>query len=317
MIPRLDISFPVRRQMEFWFGREYEAGAGEFLLNHARAGIVLALRAALPQGGRVGVVVYNCHTVANAVVSAGCEPVFLDVDEELRVDLGAAAAGAAGKLDAVVVTNLFGIRNDIEAVRAAFPGAVVVVDNAHGYGLPAEGDFTVYSINQGKYPALGEGGLLEVCNPRYEDAVRRQYDELPGYSCFKSLKLFAAMAAKAFMYLPVVYGLVTMKLKAGRANDADHTPVRGRRMCPGVSRMYNAWVSERAGEALAKPFMDIVRTDEPSKVIAEYRLKGIEAETHFKNCIRWASEFGYVSGSCPNAERLVGSLVMVPNYFKL
>ena len=79
MIPRLDIKFPLKRQWKFWFGRQYEPKEGEYLLNHARTGIVMALRAALPDGGRVGVVAYNCHTVANAVVNAGCTPVFVDV----------------------------------------------------------------------------------------------------------------------------------------------------------------------------------------------------------------------------------------------
>ena len=158
MIPRLDIEFPLRRQWEYWFGAAYEARDGEYLLNHARTGIVMALRAALPNGGRVGVVAYNCHTVANAVANAGCTPFFVDVTEDLKIDV----ASVPVNLDAIVVTNLFGIRNDVEAIRKRCPGAVVIVDNAHGYGLPVEGDFTVYSINQGKFPALGPGGILCV-----------------------------------------------------------------------------------------------------------------------------------------------------------
>ena len=204
MLPRLDIEFPIKRQIQYWCGKPYVANEdcrlkieeckiqdssiedrrlkieeckiqdssiedrrlkieecriqGEYLVNHARTGIVMALRAALPNGGRVGVVAYNCHTVANAVVNAECTPVFVDVTEELRIDV----ESVPRDLDAIVVTNLFGIRNDVEAIRKRCPGAVVIVDNAHGYGLPVEGDFTVYSINQGKFPALGEGGILIV-----------------------------------------------------------------------------------------------------------------------------------------------------------
>jgi len=311
MIPRLDISFPLKRQWQYCFGREYRPREGEYLLNHARSGIVLALQAALPNGGRVGVVTYNCHTVANAVVSAGCTPVFIDVDDDLKISFG-----ESFDLDALIVTNLFGIQNDIAALRTAFPNAILIVDNAHGYGLPPEGDFTVYSINQGKYPALGEGGLLVVGNKRFETAIRREYELLSGYGVVGFWKLFLVMLAKAIMYNPLIYGLLTIRMKAGRANNADHNPVKLRKMCKGVSRMYNAWVNEHAHLALAKPFMEIIRTDNPEQVIAEYRAKGIEAETHFKNCIRWAKEFGYREGSCPNAERLVHHLVMLPNYYK-
>lgn len=158
IIPRLDISFSLRRQWSYWFGKEYNPIEGEFLLNHARTGIVMALRVALPKGGRVGVVAYNCHTVANAVANAMCTPVFVDVTDGLTIDI----QSVPKDLDAIVVTNLFGIRNDIEAIRKRSPKAVIIVDNAHGYGLPAEGDFTVYSINQGKFPALGCGGILCV-----------------------------------------------------------------------------------------------------------------------------------------------------------
>lgn len=79
MIPRLHISFSFVKQLAFCFGKSY--------FNHARSGIVLALRAALPNSGRVGVVAYNCHTVANAVVEAGCIPVFVDVAEDLHIDV--------------------------------------------------------------------------------------------------------------------------------------------------------------------------------------------------------------------------------------
>ena len=144
MKPRLDIKFPFKRQWQYWFGKLYEPKQGEYLLNHARSGIVLALCASLPNGGRVGVVAYNCHTVANAVVNAGCTPVFVDVTDELKINVDALTAD----LDAIVVTNLFGIRNDIKAIQKRCPKAIVIVDNAHGYGLPAEGDFTIYKIGR-------------------------------------------------------------------------------------------------------------------------------------------------------------------------
>ena len=136
--------------MTFWFGRTYSPKEGEFMLNHARTGIVMALRATMPQGGRVGVVAYNCHTVANAVVEGGCTPVFIDVTEDLYISLQHLAHI---RLDAIIVTNLFGMHNDIAAIQSVQPDAIIIVDNAHGYGLPIEGDFTVYSINQGKLPA--------------------------------------------------------------------------------------------------------------------------------------------------------------------
>lgn len=334
MIPRLNISFPIKRQWCYWFGKPYEPQKGEYLLNHARTGIVMALHAALPKGGRVGVVAYNCHTVANAVVNAGCAPFFVDMTEELKIDIESVPVD----LDAIVVTNLFGIRNDVAAIRKRCPGAIIIVDNAHGYGLPVEGDFTVYSINQGKFPALGEGGILVVSQKlptMLQKSIAEQYAALPGYGFIAQVKLFCSMLIKAIAYSRCMYWL-TMKMKKS-SNPKVHQKVVMRKMAPGVSRLYKAALpkipkmievqclnAEEIGKwsmvngkcfAGDNAFMAVVRTDDPAALQKQYAERGVETATHFKNAINWAEQFGYKRGSCPKAEYLVEHLLMVPTYF--
>ena len=361
MIPRLDIQFPFCRQWQYWFGKLYEPKQGEYLLNHARSGIVLVLCASLPNGGRVGVVVYNCHTVANAVVNAGCTPVFVDVTDELKINVDALPAD----LDAIVVTNLFGIRNDIMAIRKRCPKAIIIVDNAHGYGLPAEGDFTIYSINQGKFPALGCGGILCVnikennnkentaCaeeNIKENDsksktnnpAIDEMYAALPSYGFMGQVQLFCSMLVKAIAYSRCMYWL-TMKVKGMRelGSERIREKVVMKRMAAGVRRLYQAWLPSAASEIAkqkrnaesiinlkseiinsqyiigSNAFMVIVRTEAPAALKAEFTRRGIETETHFKHCIEWAKQFGYVEGSCPCAEELTTKLLMIPTYTKI
>ena len=336
MQPRLDISFPLRSQHAFWFGKAYTPQAGEYQLNHARTGIVMALRAALPNGGRVGVIAYNCHTVANAIVESGCEPVFVDVTEDLHIDT---THLSSLKMDALVVTNLFGIHNDIDAIRAAQPNVILIVDNAHGYGLPAEGDFTVYSINQGKFPALGEGGVLMVNNERYLPHIQQQYDALSMYSLCKEVKLYITMLLKAWMHIPGIYGLITQRLKAHRGAIDCRESITMRKMANGVRRIYqqalpdiphaialrkqnaqaiadrllrenmvqSAWCGENA-------FMLITRCEDPKHLQAYFAQHGIETATHFAKTIEWAKQFGYTEGTCPMAERLTNELIMIPTY---
>ena len=325
MIPRLNIKFPLRRQMQFWCGKQYKPQKGEYLLNHARTGIVMALRATLQKGSRVGVVAYNCHTVANAVVNAGCEPFFVDVTEDLRIDVSSVPMD----LDAIVVTNLFGIRNDVEAIRKQCPKAIIIVDNAHGYGLPAEGDFTVYSINQGKFPALGPGGILVVSQklPTMLQKIEEQYAALPGYGFIAQLKLFAQMMMKAIAYSRCMYWL-TIRMKKS-SNPKVHQEVVMRKMAKGVNHLYNAALPEipkmievqRQNAAKIdgafygdNAFMAILRTEDPAALKTSYAAKDIETETHFSRCIEWATQFGYISGSCPTAEKLTKQLLMIPTY---
>jgi dTDP-4-amino-4,6-dideoxygalactose transaminase len=339
MIPRLNITFSLKNQKAFWFGDMYSPAKGEYLLNHARSGIVMALHATLPEGGRVGVVAYNCHTVANAVVESGCTPVFIDVTEDLHVDL---LQLATLKMDAIVLTNLFGIHNTIEAIHKAQPNAIIIVDNAHGYGLPAEGDFTVYSINQGKMPALGTGGLLWVNTEQYQASIRQQYAALPSYTKSQELKLFITMLAKAWMHIPWIYGLFTRRMKTHRGAVACREAVVLRHMAKGVSRMYQqalptiaeqiqqqrANAQQMADALISKglveqvwygdnAFMLIARTNDTlglSKYLSE---RGLESATHFARSIEWAKQFGYTEGQCPMAESLTKELIMIPTYKKI
>lgn len=333
MTPRLDISFPLSRQWQYWFGNEYVAKDGEYLLNHARTGIVMALRASLPHGGRVGVVTYNCHTVANAVVSAGCTPVFVDVTKKLTIDI----QSVPSDLDAIVVTNLFGIRNDIASIRMQCPKAVIIVDNAHGYGLPVEGDFTVYSINQGKFPALGEGGILRVKELKRERAkvMDEMYASLPTYALIAQVKLFVSMLIRALLYSRCAYWMVR-KLKK-KAHPDVHEKIALRQMAPGIRRLYRAalleipdmvekqrknaaLMSERVKELKCEclvgenAFMLVAKTQDPEALKAWFAERGVETETHFEHCIEWAEEFEYRHRTCPMAERLTQELLMVPTY---
>lgn len=336
MIPRLQISFSLKNQMTFWFGKSYSPKEGEFMLNHARTGIVMALRATMPQGGRVGVVAYNCHTVANAVVESGCIPVFIDVTEDLHISLQHLDTVC---LDAIVVTNLFGMHNDIAAIQSVQPDAIIIVDNAHGYGLPIEGDFTVYSINQGKLPALGAGGLLCVNNVQYQESVEQQYTQLSKYSIVAEIKLFIIMLLNAWMHVPLIYSIVTLPLKRKRKGESCREKITMNRMAKGVSRLYNMALPQMQQQIIQRQtnaqymlnvwqklglgnqvwhsenaFMLIGRHGNPQKVVAMFAAHGVEVATHFARAIEWAKEFGYTEGECPMAEKLTKELIMIPTY---
>jgi dTDP-4-amino-4,6-dideoxygalactose transaminase len=240
------------------------------------------------------------------------------------------------------VTNLFGIHNDIEAIRKTQPNAIIIVDNAHGYGLPAEGAFTVYSINQGKLPALGAGGLLWVNSDQYQASIQQQYAALPNYSKSQELKLFITMLLKAWMHLPWIYGLLTHRMKAHRGRVACREAVVLRRMAKGVSRMYQQALPTIAEqiqqqrtnaqqiaakllyEQLAEQvwygdnaFMVIAHTTDIAALQQYCLAHGVETATHFARAIEWAQQFGYEAGSCPMAERLTKELIMIPTYMPL
>lgn len=312
------------------------------MLNHARSGILLALKALkLAPKSRVGVLAYNCHTVFNAVVQADCVPVFLDVTDRMTLDMDDFRK-KANDLSALVVTHLFGMKNDVASLRICYPGLAIIEDCAHAFGIDEIlGDFAVFSVGQGKFPSLGDGGILQVRNSDYLEETKRLYGLLPGYGFIDSAKLFCSMWVRSFFQLPFVYSLLTAPLKRFRRVRNGQGWIIPRKMCLGVQAMFGEVLPsmekniqkridvarERYSLVSAQPgvrsvfwglnaFMLVALCEDIAPVRSCLRKGGIESATHFSNCLIWASRFGYVRGMCPNAERLVETLLMIPVYWK-
>ena len=340
MKPRLEIRFPLHQQRDYWFGDPYEPEYGEFLLNHARSGIMLALEAlGLPEGSGVGVMAYNCHTVFNAISQAGYTPVFLDITDSLKLD----REDLDRKKDSVralVVTHLFGILNDIADLRRSYPDLPIIEDCAHAYGIKdCYGDFTAFSIGQGKFPSLGDGGILKVNDSARLEATAHLYEGLPD-SAGRSISIWAGMVMKSWLYSPCIYTSVIEPLKKKRKTASGVEAISLRRMAKGISAMYSAErrcmqeaIKKRKQSALntdtilsATPgvervlegsingFMSVALCDDIHMAKKAIREKGIESDTHFKHCTDWAKSFGYTEGLCPNTESLTHRLLMVPSY---
>ena len=341
MKPRLEIRFPMRQQRDYWFGDPYEPKHGEFLLNHARSGIMLALQALnLPAGSRIGVMAYNCHTVFNAVAQAGYSPLFLDITDALKLDIDDLGR-KRDSINALLITHLFGIVNDVEDIRNTYPDLPIIEDCAHAFGIPeCHGDFSVFSIGQGKFPSFGDGGILKVNNDAYLGITANLYEGLPDNSGSRSLPLWGRMIFKSCLFFPWIYTSAVEPLKRRRKTVSGIEVINPQRMAEGISAIYNAEgqgvqeaVAKRKQSALTTDtilsttpgvirvlegsingFMSVALCDDLPLAKKAFRKKGIEADTHFKHCIDWAKSFGYIEGSCPNTESLTHRLLMVPTY---
>ena len=339
MKPRVEVCFDKAKRRAFCGKKpEYSPRQNEFLLNHARSGLLLALQSlGLPQGSKVGVMVYNCHTVMNAVAQAGLQVVFIDVDDGLKIDIDDLRKKSEG-MKAVVVTHLFGVFNDIEAIRNEFPQLLVIEDCAHAFGKEIVGDFGVYSIGQGKLPSIGDGGVLVVKSEGRIGKVDALYQRLPEYSRRDDAKLFCKLWLTHLMHGKWLYGLVTSRLKRSKKPQSGREAIAMKKMSRGVRamlalekdnlegqvRLRRANAQQEMGtledNALVKhawcgenPFMLVVRSENVAELRRQYALRGVETATHFAHSLHWAKTFGY-QGDCPNAERLMKELLMIPVY---
>lgn len=339
MKPRLEIRFD--RELRRAFKRRepsYRPRDNEFLLNHARSGLLLALQALnLPEGSGVGVMVYNCHTVMNAVVQTGCKPIFIDVNDDLKLDLEDLQRKSS-QLKALIVTHLFGIANDMEVIRQNCPQLIIIEDCAHFFGKPIEGDFGVYSIGPGKLPSLGDGGVLVVKNVAYQETVQTIYKSLPEYSSRNERKLYVKLRLMSLAQSRLLYGWLTRPWKCLRKTPSGKETIIVKKMSVGVQAMLGLrkeavqpMVEQRKENARKEmkrladnplatkvllgenAFMLPVLSSDPVALKEQYKRKGVETATHFANSILWAGEFGY-QGECPNVEKLLKELLVIPVY---
>lgn len=143
-------------------------GCRPVLTGSGRAALYLILKAlGLPEGARVGVPLFCCSVVFEAVRRAGLVPRFLDINLD---DFSISAVDLKRKRDdiaAVVAVHMFGHPADMDAVREASAGLPVIEDCAHSLfsrykgrltGFLAEASF--FTFRSGKYVSAGEGGAV-------------------------------------------------------------------------------------------------------------------------------------------------------------
>jgi dTDP-4-amino-4,6-dideoxygalactose transaminase len=120
-------------------------------------------------GDEVIVPSFTWVATANAVLYCGATPVLCDVDPRTNnIDTASAASRVTERTRAVVPVHLFGLCADMDALRAALPPRVKIVEDAAcaagaAYkGVPAGGlgDVACFSFHPRKSISTGEGGML-------------------------------------------------------------------------------------------------------------------------------------------------------------
>ncbi|MCG8433426.1 MAG: DegT/DnrJ/EryC1/StrS family aminotransferase, partial [Gammaproteobacteria bacterium] len=125
-------------------------------------------------GDEVIVPAFTWVATANVVLYCGATPVFADVDPTtFNIDVEDVARRVTPRTRAVVPVHLFGLCADMDALRAALPEGVKIVEDAAcaagaAYkGAPAGGlgDLACFSFHPRKAITTGEGGMLTTEDP--------------------------------------------------------------------------------------------------------------------------------------------------------
>jgi dTDP-4-amino-4,6-dideoxygalactose transaminase len=181
-----------------------------------RASLYAILRALdLPKAARVGVPLFCCSVVFDAIQRAGFEPEFIDIDLD---DFNLSANGLARKRDrlaAVVVVHMFGNPADMDAIRKATAGLPIIEDCAQALfssykgrpvGLLSEASF--FSFRTGKYVSAGEGSVILCRDAALRDRIKAVVNRFGWASKGAMFLQYLATYAKAILYRRPWYGLL-------------------------------------------------------------------------------------------------------------
>lgn len=359
LVPKINAHFPFRdviHAMSALTKKEVELESADlFYLNHARAGLRIALSALmLPKGSKIGISTYNCYTVMNAIREAGHSIVFLDTTDNFTLNLNDLTKKSS-ELDALIVTHLYGLPNDLQEIKKICSKIPVIEDCAHAY-LSASpdyktgtiGDFAVYSVGMGKFPSIGDGGILQVNNHEYLPEVEKEVNNLQKYSIFEEIMLIGKLKFVSMMHHPLIYKWISLpnKKKQQKKQSINSNYLhKESKMAKSIKFLYAKKIKDyknfkqlqqsnakliRNGLANNKniilpkidfelnncfmlPFLHNDRVDFALKV-SEF---GVEIAPHFAKSIDWAKEFGYLPGTCVNSEKIAEQILVVPVHYNM
>ena len=142
--------------------------------------ITIALRALrIGRGDEVVVPSFTFYASVEAVIAAGAQPVFCDVDAQTRnVSVDTVKAALTANTKAIVAVDLFGCPAPVPELREL--GVPVLEDAAqaagarlHGQAAGALGDVATFSFYPSKnLPCFGDGGAIATADDELAERVR-------------------------------------------------------------------------------------------------------------------------------------------------
>jgi dTDP-4-amino-4,6-dideoxygalactose transaminase len=266
---------------------------------------------------------FNFLAAPAAVVWAGLEPVFVEVDPTtFTLDPAAVEQAISGRTAAILGCHTFGCPCDAERLAkiAAAAGVPLVIDAAHGLGsevdghqVGREGFAQVFSLSPTKLVVAGEGGLVATDCPRLAAAITtgREYGNDGAYGCQHAglnarLPEISAMLGRASLaHLPATVAGRRAAAAAYREGLAD---------LPGISL-------QRIPSSYASSWKDFcIAVCEPEAGISRDALRhqlaeaGIDTRAYYSPACHQMEAFARfaTAGALPITERLASTLLALP-----
>lgn len=352
MIPRFNYTIPLWFYIKsiFWSKDKHaleQLFCDQSILyytNFARTGLRLLLSSISKKKLRVGVQVYTCHTVFQAIKKAGHEIVFLDIDREFRLDLKSLDA-RKNEIDILIVTHTFGNPERFDRIKEIIGQKIVIEDCSHAFMSRYRdrlcgtlGDASIFSFGLGKFPPIGFGGCVLVNNIEKFPSFLKCYNELPEekfgtglFNWMKSCVLAIVMHrplygityrlgkrldtkfdfVKKFSFHESKGGTVGAKLLNTYVPFIQDDIVRAKNKFETVSKCVDLTYIQNRYDEGQNYYITPLLIDNRDEIYDCFLKNKIEVGKHFQKSLIWANEFGYKE-DCPNAHYIVDHILTLP-----
>jgi dTDP-4-amino-4,6-dideoxygalactose transaminase len=211
-------------------------GGSLYLARSGRESLYLILRMLdLPPSSRVGVPLYCCASVFEAIVVAGHVPVFLDIDLETYSVRMEHLERRMNQIDALIIVHTFGYPADIDQLRERLGTRPIPVieDCAHALftecgsrlaGSHTEAAFFTFGMH--KPAAVGGGAALLINNRSLEKKAACEVARLRAETLPRELRHSLACWARGLSYQRATYGAL-LGSPLGRYRDEERLHSNG------------------------------------------------------------------------------------------
>lgn len=355
LIPRFNYTLPFHYYFKLWKKKNLanvfdniEINSKVYYFNQARVGLRVLLSSITDRKINIGVQLYTCHTVFQAIHNSGNNIIFIDLTDEFKLDL-LDLKSKIDKIDVLIVTHTFGYPDNMDEIRKITNNKIIIEDCSHSFLSKYKsqytgtiGDAAIFSTGLAKFPPIGAGGFCLVNNMNVFPYLEKEYSIILKPLKLEYLKSFIKAVISSILLKPPIFGLFVFKLikkldqKLDVGNKFSFTETKGYK-----------WVKVEFDNNLNFFFKELYKQEQnfnflSSKISIKYfdikisevytpnfyifpllmenrdelyiklMKNNIQTGKHFHKCLDWASEFGYNKGNCPNVEKLVDRVLTVP-----
>lgn len=170
--------------LEKWF-KTFFSSTYAFSYTSGRAGLYEILKGyGIGKNDEVLLQAFTCVALPNAIVAVGAKPVYVDIAENLTLDVTDLEKKITLRTKAIIMQHTFGIPSAVVAISALTRkhGIPLIEDCAHGIGVMAAGkklgqfgDVAFFSFGRDKAFSSVFGGLVITNNTALGEKLQKAY----------------------------------------------------------------------------------------------------------------------------------------------